>query len=585
MEAPVQNVDGSSRLFRFGVFEFDPRLGELRKRGTAVKIQDKPLQILALLLKRPGDMVTRDELRQKLWQADTFVDFDHGVNTAINKLREALGDSAENPKYIQTVPRRGYRFIAPVQKTGRAPAVDAASATNKLMLAVLPLVNLTGNDEEEYFVDGMTEELIAQLAGLHPARLGVIARTSMMRYKTSMKSIEEIARELGVEYIVEGSVRRADGRVRITAQLIQASDQTHIWAQSYEREMSGILTLQSEVARIIAMRVQVQLTPAPAATIRPVAPKAYELYLKGRYYLNRANPQDHVKALAHFQQAAEEDPLYAPAYAGIADTFVFQAFYQGLPRELALKARNAAHRAIELDPDLADAHTSLAIIKALNDWDWAGADACFQRAIDLEPGSSDVHRVYSEFLSLMGRCEQALVEAGHARELDPLSSNANYDLAFALFMARQYDEAIEQVQKVLDLDPNCFPAHVGLAHIYALQSRYDEALAEFAQVGIGPELVAWIHALAGRNEPARKALSEALAAKEDPGMSPVKLSLVYFLLGEKEEAFRYMEQGYEQRDWLMICLRAFPPFDLMRSDSRFVDFCSRMGLPENTSGS
>ncbi len=579
----MQNVDGPPRLSRFGVFELDPRTGELRKRGTAVKIQDKPLQILVLLLERPGDMVTRDELRQKLWQADTFVDFDHGVNTAINKLREALGDSAENPKYIQTVPRRGYRFIAPVQQSRRAPAADATSATEKLMLAVLPLINLTGNAEEEYFVDGMTEELITQLAGLNPARLGVIARTSTMKYKTTGKSADEIARELGVEYIVEGSVRRADGRVRITAQLIQASDQTHIWAQSYEREMSGILALQSEAARVIARRVQVQLTPAPAAATLTVAPQAYELYLKGRYYLNRANPHDHEKALGYFQQAAEEDPLYAPAYAGIADTFVFQAFYQGLPRELALKAREAAHRALELNPDLADAHTSLAIIKALNDWDWAGADEGFRCAIDLVPGSSNVHRVYSEFLSLMGRCEPALVEARHARELDPLSGNANYDLAFAMFNARQYDEAIKQLYEVLELDPNCFPAHVGLAHIYALQSRYEEALAEFAQVGMRPELVAWIHALAGKNEQARKTLSEALEVKEGPGVSPVILSLVYFILGEKDEAFRYLEQGYEQRDWLMIGLQAFPPFDPMRSDPRCADLCRRIGLPENTS--
>ncbi len=578
-ETPVRNVDGPSLVSRFGVFEFDARTGELRKRGTLVRIQDKPLQILVLLLERPGDMVTRDVLRQNLWQADTFVDFDHGLNTAINKLREAIGDSAENPKYIQTVPRRGYRFIAPVQQLRSVPSVDAAPAMRKLMLAVLPLINLTGIAEEEFFVDGMTEELITQLAGLNPARLGVIARTSMMRYKATSKSIKEIGRDLGVEYIVEGSMRRADGRVRITAQLIQASDQTHIWAQSYEREMSSILALQREVAQMIAMRVHVQLTPARAAATRTVAPQAYELYLKGRYYLNRANPYDHEKALAHFQQAAEEDPLYAPAYAGIADTFVFQAFYQGLPRKLALQAREAAHRAIELDPDLANAHTSLAIIKALNDWDWAGADAGFLRAINLEPGSSNVHRAYSEFLSLMGRCEQALVEARHARELDPFSGNANYDLAFAMFNARQYDEAIRQLHKVLELDPNCFPAHVGLAHIYALQSRYEEALAEFAQVGMRPELVAWIHALAGRNEQARKTLREALEVKEGPGVSPLILSLVYYLLGERDEAFRYLEQGYEQRDWLMIGLQAFPPFDPMRSDPRVAHFCRRIGLP------
>jgi len=463
-EAPLRNVEEAARLVQFGVFELDLRAGELRKRGTAVKIQDKPLQILALLLEQPGEMVSRDELRQKLWQADTFVDFDHGVNTAINKLREALGDSAENPKYVQTVPRRGYRFITPVQKASRASAVDATSATKKLMLDVLPLVNLTGNAEEEYFVDGMTEELITQLAGLHPARLGVIARTSMMRYKATRKSIEEIGQELGVGYIVEGSVRRADGRVRITAQLIQANDQTHIWAQSYEREMSSILVLQCEVAEAIATQVHVQLASklrGRSAARHAVAPHAYELGLKGRYYLNRANPYDHLKAIEYFQQAAGEDPFSAPAYAGIADAYVYQAVFCGLPRDLALKARNAAQRALELDPDLANAHTSLAIIKALNDWDWTGADAGFRRAIDLEPGSSDAHRAYSEFLSIIGRCEQALVEAQQALELDPLSGNANYDLSIALFMARRYDASLASIStdNYLPKDPGIPRGH------------------------------------------------------------------------------------------------------------------------------
>jgi TolB-like protein/Tfp pilus assembly protein PilF len=579
--APVPDVSQAAGILRFGVFELDLRAGELRKRGLKVKLQEKPLQILALLLEHPGEVVTREELRRRLWAADTFVDFDHSVNTAVNKLREALGDSAKNPRFIETLPRHGYRFIATLLGPSRESVAQPKVRPEKVRLAVLPLDNLSADPGEEHFVDGMTEELITELGGLQPARLGVIARTSTMKYKQTKKGIDEIGRELGVDYVVEGSVRRADGRVRISAQLIQVSDQTHLWAQSYERELSGILAVQSEVARAIATRIQIELAPAPRgrlASSLPTTPQAYELYLKGRYYLNRANPHDHEKALAYFQQAVEEDPLYAAAYAGIADTYVFLAFYLGLPRESALKARNAATKALELDPDLAGAHTSLAAIKAFNDWDWAGAEAEFTRAIELDPGASEPHRIYGEFLALFGRHEQAIAEARQARELDPLSSNANYDLAFALYMARRYDEAVAQLQKVLELDPKFLPAHAGLGHVYAAQSRYAEALAELAKAGVRPELTACVHALAGREGKARKGLAEALASK-GAGTSTVTFSVTYFLLGEKDKAFECLEQGYQKRDWLMICLRTFPPFDPLRSDPRFQNLLRRMKFP------
>jgi TolB-like protein/Tfp pilus assembly protein PilF len=580
--APVPDASQSARIFRFGVFELDLRAGELRKRGLKIKLQEKPLQVLALLLEHPGEVVTREELRRRLWAADTFVDFDHSVNTAVNKLREALGDSAENPRFIETLPRHGYRFVATLAGPSRESVAQPQARPEKVRLAVLPLENLGGDPGEEHFVDGMTEELITELGGLQPARLGVIARTSTMKYKQTKKGIDEIGRELGVDYVVEGSVRRADGRVRISAQLIQVSDQTHLWAQSYERELSGVLAVQSEVARAIAARIQIQLAPAPRGRLvgtLPTTPRAYELYLKGRYYFNRANPHDHEKALEYFQQAVNEDPLYAAAYAGIADTYVFLALFYGLPRESALKARNAATKALELNPNLAGAHLSLAIIKVLNDWDWASAEAECRRAIELEPGASEPHRTYGWLLSLLGRHEQAIAETRQGRDLDPLSSNANYDLAFALYRARRYDEAIAQLQKVLELDPKFPPAHVGLGHIYAVQSRYAGALAELVEAGARPELTAWVHALAGRQAKARKALAEALERK-GAGTSTVVVSVVYALLGEKDKAFECLEQGYHDRDWLMICLRAAPPLDPLRSDPRFQDLLRRMKFPE-----
>jgi TolB-like protein/Tfp pilus assembly protein PilF len=547
-----------------------------------VKLSGQPIEVLLALVEQPGELVTRERLRERLWSQHTVVEFEHSINAAVRRLREALGDDSDKPRFIETLPRRGYRFIATVSGPSRESVAQPQVRPEKVRLAVLPLDNLSGDPGEEHFVDGMTEELITQLGGLQPARLGVIARTSTMKYKQTKKGIDEIGRELGVEYVVEGSVRRADGRVRISAQLIQVSDQTHLWAQSYEHELSGILAVQSEVARAIAARIQIQLAPAPRgrqAGTPPTTPEAYELYLKGRYYLNRANPHDHEKALEYFQQAVEEDPLYAAAYAGIADTYVFLALYHGLPRESALKARNAATKALELDPDLAGAHLSLAIIRVLNDWDWASAEAECRRAIELEPGASEAHRTYGWLLSLLGRHEQAIGDTRQGRDLDPLSSNANYDLAFALYVARRYDEAIAQMQKVLELDPKFSPAHHGLGHIYAAQSRYAEALRELAKAGGRPELMAWVHALAGTQAKAHNALAEALGRKS-AGTSTAVLSVVYALLGEKDKAFECLEQGYQERDWNMICLRIGPPFDLLRSDPRFQDLLRRMNFPE-----
>ena len=556
------------QVHRFGAFELDLRARELRKRGVRIKLQDKPLQILALLLENPGSVVTREELRKHLWPAATFVDFDHGVNTAVNKLREALGESAENPKFIETLSRHGYRFIA------------GTPVSDRVRLAVLPLDNLSGDPGEEPFVDGMTEELITQLAGFDPSRLGVIARTSIMRYKQTTKGIDEISRELGVEYLVEGSARRESGRVRICAQLIQARDQTHIWAQSYEYESRGILALQSEVACAIASRIRIEISPRrgrSSAGSAWASPEACELYLKGRYHLNRANPEDLDKAVTYFRDVLRLEPHYAPAYTGIADAYMFFGLHLGTPRDWVVQARDAAVRALELDPDLAVAHCALAFFKILHEWDWAGAEAEAKRALELEPGAGGPHRTYGILLSLLGRHAEAVAEARLDRELDPLSSTANYYLGFALYMARRYDEAIRQLREVLDLDPSYFAAHIGLGHIYAAQARYAEALAEFAQVGSRPEFIAWIHALAGRPEEARLSIAQSL---KQAGRSRVVLSVVYALLGVMDEAFASLEQAFEERDSSLTVLKAIPSVDPLRADPRFADFLGRMNFPE-----
>jgi TolB-like protein len=314
---------------RFGAFELDLRSGELRKKGVRIRLQEQPFEVLTVLLQRPGEVVTREELRSAIWPADTFVDFDNSLNTAINKLREALGDSADSPRFIETLPRRGYRFIAPVNGV-KPVSASKQLATGKIMLAVLPFDNLSGDREQEYFSDGLTEEMINQLGRLHPERLGVIARTSAMKYKHANKGIDQIGSELGVDYVLEGGVRRAGEHLRITAQLIQVTDQTHLWAESYERDLRDALALQSEVALAIASEINVKLTPQQRtrlANTRPLIPAAYEAYLKGRFYWNKRTADGVKKGIEHFEKAIEKDPSCPLAYVGLADSYGTLGFY------------------------------------------------------------------------------------------------------------------------------------------------------------------------------------------------------------------------------------------------------------------
>jgi TolB-like protein/DNA-binding winged helix-turn-helix (wHTH) protein len=438
-------------VIRFGVFELDLAAGELRKSGIKVRLQEQPFQILSLLLERPGQVVTRDEIQQKLWPDGTFVDFEHSLNAAVKRLREALEDSADNPQFVETVPRRGYRFIYPVEghaarsrrwvwalALAALPALltlllalnvgglrdrlwpRADSPAKRIMLAVLPCDNLSGDPEQEYFSDGMTDEMIAQLGRLQPARLGVIARTSAMHYKGTDKHVDEIGRELGVEYILECSVRREGDRVRITAQLIQVSDQTHLWAASYERELAGIFAIQSEVSRQIARSLEVELLPAERA--RPsgagtINPEAYEAYLKGRYFWNKRTEEGIKKSLDYFQQAVARDPDYALAYSGLADAYLVGIFVGYLPsQDNHPKGLAAALRAVELDDTLAEAHASLANFEIGN---WLVEEKELKRAIELNPNYAPARIWYAMHLSARGRHEEALAEGKKALELDP----------------------------------------------------------------------------------------------------------------------------------------------------------------------
>src|SRR6266702_8819253 len=516
-----------SQVVRFGTYEFEPRAKELYRGGLRVRLEGQPVAILKMLLDRPGELVTREELQKELWPADTFDDFEYSLNAAVKRLRAALNDSAENPSYIETLSRRGYRFIAPIN--GRdAPSEDHASiaipspaqaqaafsgrrlwlkAVVALLavaivgwgwrhwrkqaptpagpvirsLAVLPLQNLSGDPSQEYFADGMTEELIGRLSQIH--RLRVISRTSAMHFKNTQLSIPEIAKTLGVDVIVEGSVIREGTQIRVHAQLIRAATDEHIWAEEYQREYRSVLAIQEEVARSIAERIEISLTPperASLASVHPVNPEAHEDYLKGRYYFNQRTQDALNKSIGYFQQAVARNPSYALAYSGLADAYALLGFRGGFPsKDALLRAKTAALKAIELDDTLAEPHASLAFIAETHEWDWATAEREYRRALELNPGDARVHHWYAGYLMYVGRFEDGISEARRARDLDPLSLPINNALAGRLLVAGRYNEALEQVQKTLELDPHFAPAHQTLGWAYLHSGKREEAIREF----------------------------------------------------------------------------------------------------------
>ncbi len=639
-----ENQQRDGRL-RFGVFDVDVRAGELRKHGLRVRLQEQPFQILAMLLEHPGQVVTREELQKKLWPADTFVDFDHGLNKAVNKIRDALGDSAESPRFVETVARRGYRFLAEVKAADAAPgqsphvapppipaaetrdrpdlAVTPAATKNRApslawkmavfvplalivfftgwklhsryyaatvihSLAVLPLESLSNDASQDYFADGMTDELISDLGQLSALR--VISRTSVMGYKHAHKPLPQIARELNVDAIVEGTVLRSGDRVRITAQLIDATADKHLWSQSYEGELKDTLALQNQVARAIADQIRIKLNPQEQAALkiaRVVNPEAYESYLKGRYFWNKRTPDSLKVALAYFNQAIDEDPNYAQAYSGLADTYALLGDWQYAvmtPKEAFPRAKAAAIKALELDSTLSEAHNSLAFCFDAFDWDLESAGKEFQRSIELNPGYATAHHWYAWHLSLLGRFDEALEEMRKAKNLDPLSLIINADLAELLVIAHFYDESIIQSRATIAMDPNFALAHNQLAQAYLQKHMNVEAIAELQKAvelsGGSPTCVANLaraYAASGKTSEAVKLLGD-LKNHSNRGYSDAsEVAVVYAALGDKDQAMHWLEIGYEERFNPGVLLR--PGFNPLRSDQRFQDLLRRIGFP------
>ncbi len=565
----------ASTPVRFGLFEVDFRAWELRRRGVHIKLQQQPLQVLQILLEHPGEVVTREELRRRIWPADTFVDFEQGLYNAIRRLRDALGDSAEKPRLIETLSRRGYRFIG---------TIDAGPRRIE-SLAILPLENLSRDPGQEYFSEGLTEALITALAKVGGLR--VVSRTTVMQYKDVRKPLPEIARELHVDAVVEGTVLRVGERVRITAQLIDAARETHLWAESYEQDMRDVLALQSEVVRAIAREVRVKLTPqedAHLAQVLPVDPDAYEAYLKGRYRWNR-RPAEIREAVKYFQHAIAKDTSYAAAYAGLADCLSALSAWAILPAsEGCVKAKALAQKGLELDYSSAEAHAALAFA-TLYHYDFSAAEREYERAIEINPRYAHAHHSYGYFLGVMGRYEEAYTELQRALRLDPLSSIFTAFLGFVYLHARRYNQAIEQFLKTLELDATSGAAQGGLGWAYCCNAQYELAIAALRKaipLWPGSTCIAWLgeaYAAAGYPDEARKVLVQLDQLSRDRYVTPYGVARVYAALGEQEEALRWLETAYQQRAEWMVLLKVDPCFDTLRSHPRFQDLMCRMNFP------
>ena len=616
---------------RFGEFDLDLRTRELWADGRKLILQEQSFQILAALLERPGHLVTRDELRRRLWSSDTYVDFERSLNKAVNRLREVLKDSADQPRFIETLPRQGYRLIAPAKsltegsehklsEPAQLPKVltDRASRWKfaaKILagivtvvliaflvwkigwkhrsstihtIAVLPLENLSGDPGQDYFADGMTDALITDLGQINALR--VISRTSITQYKGVHKPLSQIAHQLNADAIVEGTVQRSGERVRITAQLIHAESDTHLWAHAYEGNLSDILTLQNHVAADIANQIRIELTPGERAVLKStviVKPTAYEAYFKGRYYWDSRSTNGITNAIDYFEEAIRDDPNFALPYAGLAQVYAALPSYLAVPpRQCYGKAKIAATKALELDDTLADAHTALGGVALTNDYDWSTSEREFQRAIYLNPGYADAHHWHAINLMFMSRWEEAIAEIEHARQLDPMSIIINANIGFVYYHAQRFDEAIAAEHKALELDSNNSVAYEYMGMAYLGKKMYREATTNLHKAvdlsGGNSEsaaVLSFAYAVDGNLAEARRILVSLEGRSRHEYVPSFNLAIAYAGLGEKTRALAYLQKAYDERCDLVPSLKVNPLFESLNSDPRFQKLLQRIGFP------
>ncbi len=609
--SPVPHPAG---YWRFGLFELDIATGELHRSGRRVRLAPQPARVLLTLVERAGKIVTRDELKDAAWGDKTFVDFEQGLNFCMKQIRAALGDEADNPRFIETVPRRGYRVIVAVERiVESAPTASgadvpsptepkpihgtigrwfpytivglllaivtatgfalwrtgrhAAAPNGRAMIAVLPFENLSGDPAQDYFSEGFSEELIAQLGRVDPSRLGVIARTSTLGYKKEpARNVAQIGRDLHVAHVIEGTVRRSGNRVRINAQLIRVIDQSHVWAEIFDGEVRDILSVQHEVATAIARQIVATIGPSNGLTARVVDPDVYDLYLRGRYLWNRRTGDHTERAIALFKDAVHRDPEFAPAYAGLADSLLVGS------RAAALAA---AEKALAIDPRLAEAHTARANA-LMHMLQWAPAEEAYRRAIDLDPSYVPARYFYSEYLFSRSRCPEAREQALKGLELDPLSAIATHVVGVALYYCRAYDEALPYLRRGLELDPAHVWSHYRIGLVLEQLRSFDQAIAEFEQTRI-PIIGAYTYAAWGRPADARRVLRNAIAA-DDGDTDAYQIALAYAGLGERDEALKWLTRVVRRQLYQAPYIRAEPRLDALRRQPQFQALLQEAGL-------
>ena len=628
------------QVIRFGKFELDSRTGDLGANGSKTRLQGQPLLLLELLLQQHGEVVTREQIRAHLWPNGTVVEFEHSVNAAVKRLREVLGDNADRPTFIETIPRRGYRFIAPLAdaqsipsklpakaeiaperpETGALPSVSARRSIsirmkvligaallvamlgpialywhNRTLLsgkqtirsvAVLPLKNFSGDPSQSYLADGMTEALIGRLAAIHDLR--VISHTSVMRFKDTQLPVPEIAKVLNVDAIVEGSVIREGSRIRVYAQLIRAKTDEHFWSETYDRELGDVLSLQSQLAQAIANKVEITVSGPEHARLlaaRHVAPEVYESYVKG--LMAEINSRAEIEAnIANFENAIRIDPTFAPAYVGLADAYssLDTIFVGGPSHEMRTKVIETAKKALELDPENADAYALIAGVHQTQ-WQWSEAEAEYKRALDLKPNNSSAYLGYSHWLLCQGRLDEALEASRHARELDPLGVTGT-TIGWILFQARRYNDAIREFRSVQSAHPNS--AHVPWMLGFALigNGEAEEAIPELKKTVLkmnrspgSLELLATAYARAGHRSEALEILSEMKRRRDQDPYFPAGAFINPSLaLNNYDEAFEWFERAYREQSNILQFLKVHPFFDPVRQDPRFKDLVHRVGL-------
>ena len=645
MASPPLSVE----VVRFGQYQANLRSRELRREGARVRLPDQSFEVLVMLLEHPGELIGREEIRKRLWSSDTFVDFDHGLNNAVKRLRDALGDSAESPRFVETLPRRGYRFICQVE--WKSPAEAAANelkdgelqgasenpkrgspsggadrvrphlvwiavaavllawplysvvrqiavapgqhASAIRSIAILPMESLSADATQDYFADGMTEQLITDLGQVKALR--VISHTSVNQYKATRKTVPMIARELQVDALVEGTVTRSEGRIRVTANLVQAFPEKHLWAKTYDRDLKEILSLQGEISKAIARAVQVELTPEEQNSFvnrHPASVEAQEAYLKGLFHFVRGKDrlfargegiQELHKANDYFQQAIVMDPQYAEAYAGLARSYIWLGDAED--GEGYARAKMAADTAISLDETVAEAHMVLGGVLLNGNPDWVGAERELLRSIELNPSYAEAHQAYGTYLSYRGRFEEAITEADRAVMLDPVSRSPKQQAACIVVSAGHYDQGIMRLQNITEMFPEDALSHGALGVAYVLRGRFEEGIAELRRsadlwgrdVNRSPEL-GWAYAVAGKRENALRILNELKRASNHDADNKYGVALIYAGMGDKDQVFFWLDRAYADRHDVLNELWREPAFIPLRTDPRFRVLLQKTGV-------